>query len=269
MSEEIKSIPSPNWDIFQTAAWIETRDLAEVERCYLRIPARESIAQIAAAWRAGTVLSSGEIDGASRRALTCDDAMDYSIIFFAPDAPPCADVDEPVFRPHSIFPQLYGPDASLDSCLIVFRSRRVYPEQLVHDRYGAVVLNPDGEQRMRHRFIHGLLFNRKSIIEKWEEEALPKDLDAFYARRGFASIQQIATERELKIESYFGNSKMVKQFYNQVHIGWCEHAKRRDPGFESLDYDGGDPMLLRRCERFLSAAKSLGLSGFSAKATGT
>jgi hypothetical protein len=93
-----------------------------------------------------------------------------------------------------------------------------------------------------------------------DDEAQPKDLDTFYARRGFASIQQIATERGLKIESYFEKPKL---FYSEVHIGWCDHVKRHDPGFEPLDYDGGNKMLERRCERFLSGAKGLGLSGIA------
>lgn len=168
MSDQIKTIPAARWDIYQTAAWIETHDLAEVGRAYQRVPARSTINEIELAWRAGAVEPSGEVDGAPRRPLNAEDASDFSIDIYTHDGEEFH--GQRMFRHlHPVFPNLYEPGELLPEgeCHVVIQSRRVYPEELVHDLIGAVVHAPGSMQALRHRFILGLTFDRKQVMDRW------------------------------------------------------------------------------------------------------
>jgi hypothetical protein len=168
--EQIAIIPTARWNIAECAAWIETKDLAEVGRAHKMVPARQTIKEIEIAWRSGEISPSGEIDGAPRRVLTADDANDYSIDLY--DREGYELLGATVFRTsslHHVFPHSYQPGQLLaaDEFLIVVRSLRAYPEELVLDRYGAVELARVTNARMRWRFILGLSFDRNEVIEKW------------------------------------------------------------------------------------------------------
>jgi hypothetical protein len=200
------------WTIWETSTWIETRNFLEVKEAYKgRTPSRKTLFEVHAAWKAGEISASGEIDGQPRRKLTSDDAYDFDITLYTRDGEPVmlarsrnADEDTPwrilshesELRPdeecrpfplpdgaplmastdkrfQSIFPDLFKSGRRFDEneAYILVRSARPYPEERVHDRRPAATLGPDGQLRMRHRFIYGMLFDRNSITSKWPASA--------------------------------------------------------------------------------------------------
>jgi hypothetical protein len=168
VSTLVTTIPTARWNIYQCAAWIETRDLVEVGRAHTRKAARETIQQIELAWRAGEIVPSGEVDGAPRRPLTAEDASDYSIDLYTREGVVFGGTK--IFRHlHQVFPDLYAPGELLpeDQCHVVIRSLNIYPEQVVHDREGAITAAPGTKSRLRHRFIQRLSFDRNEVIKKW------------------------------------------------------------------------------------------------------
>jgi hypothetical protein len=274
---EIRQMPAARWDIWECAAWIERRTLSWIGSAYDLAPSRPTIEEINRAWRAGEIAPSGEVDGAVRRVLTPEDARDYSILLIAGDSTfggveqveAALRAGELHLSAHHVFPNLYPPNRRLceDGALIVVMSFRVYPEQLVHDRYGAIILNPDGVQRMRHRFIMGILFDRESVIAKWparsedQREILDSD-DEIFERTGFRQIAQIVEECDLDLGLFDGHPT---QFMSDVNVQWNEHAKRGEALFSIIEGPGPRERLLGQCKRFLAHFRSSGIRKISIK----
>lgn len=158
-----RRIVEPRWDIWECASWIETRDLDHTADARHRVPTHLTIEKIESAWRAAEIVLSGEVDGESRRLLTVEDAYDYAIELYTRQGKDCGPLGVLFqYPPRSLFPDLFeNDDGSPDSNFIVVISRRPYPDAVVHDKRCAC------EAGMRHRLILGLLFDRRSVIERW------------------------------------------------------------------------------------------------------
>jgi hypothetical protein len=98
------------------------------------------------------VCASGEVDGQLRRVLTAEDASDFSI---------------QIVKRYRVRLRLFANKADVEPGVLMVRSNRLYPSQLVHDRCGDPVFLYGSHQSLRHRFIKGMLFDRKAVIEKW------------------------------------------------------------------------------------------------------
>jgi len=145
------------WSIAELAAWIETRDANEVDRSCDRIPASEAVDVLmvaAAENQIGEV--TGEVDGTPRRVIKPVELSDYSIRVVT---------DDDALR--MIFPYA---QRLLGACVIVVRSKRLYPAALVNDRTGRFFVPLGTTRETRYRFIQGLLFERAAAQSHWSAD---------------------------------------------------------------------------------------------------
>jgi hypothetical protein len=149
MSGQISVRP---WGILECAIWIDKHSLEEVAGARIHSPSSYAIDELNKAWQSGKVCASGEVDGQPRRVLTAEDASDFSI---------------QIVKRHRVRLRLFANRADVEPGVLVVRSNRLYPSQLVHDRCGDPLFLYGSHQSLRHRFIKGMLFDRKTVIEKW------------------------------------------------------------------------------------------------------
>jgi hypothetical protein len=121
-----------------------------------------------------------------------------------------------------------------------------------------------------HRVISNIRIKKEEASANWHRDGGQRDclakgveqsdaskmqhgkLTVLLRRKGFREIAEIAWERKLKIEDYFGRPE---PFTAAIHSRWIERARGGDTAFDSLDDDRGYARLKKRCERFLADMK--------------
>lgn len=169
MSKHAKALP-PRLGLVKAAAWIKTRNLAEVEAAHHRGGYGAQLSELKSAWAQGQIEVFGSVDGAPSRKLLPHEADDYVI--------------EDAWRPRA------GMHAgSLGIYTATVRSLSSHPENALkdHSRKSSVLLfmasAPAGVTSY-HRVISGARVDCDVVMQRWparpaasKKRKFPRDRD--------------------------------------------------------------------------------------------
>jgi hypothetical protein len=139
--------------IAQGAIWIETRDIAEVEKLQARVPSSESVEELHAGLRASRLAATGLVDGGERRVLTGLEWHDYSIEVVT---------DQKAMQ--SIFSMCVLKQASHT---IVVRSLKMAPAEVVRNRIGRPMAIFPSRRLVFHRFVESVLITGNDLLRQF------------------------------------------------------------------------------------------------------